>query len=142
LRRLSPSKFKYPLMLHYTSKWAHILTTATSHIIWLFVWSFPFSRFKLILHISSWNNLWLAHYMWNPILNLRWMVLPCVENKLVDFLIQNLAVKLKSKWTFTCSLEHLDFFFFFILFYLLSSPKLSWSAIFFLSWKFTTVATV
>ena len=26
------------------------------------------------------------------------------------FLIQNLAVKLKSKWTITCSLEHLDLF--------------------------------
>ena len=37
------------------------------------------------------------------------------------FLIQNLAVKLKSKWTITCSLEHLDLFLLCSIFWALQS---------------------
>ena len=61
-----------------------------SYMVYLsaFCVKFSFSRIKLILHIWSWKNLWLAHfqnYMRNPILNLRWMGLPFVEKNRMIF---------------------------------------------------------
>ena len=125
---------------HTDQKWAHILTTAKWHFIWLFVWDFPFRRFKLILHVLSWNNLWLAHYMWNPILNLRWMVLPCVENKWLIF-----NTKFSSQTESQMNNYMLLGTSIFFSFYCVLSSELSKFALisdFFSSWKFTTVPTV